>query len=452
MRMRELELVKTDSLKIEFKAKFDAYMKREQALETNMTKAYAFLWSQCSKAMQNKIEGRSEFISEIKGDPIKLMKAIKQHSLHYQDRKYEMAIVYDALRTMINLRQRENESLQEYTKRFKTSQEVMELHLGGCIELPKYMAQMKEYDSTDPDKIKMCKIRAYNQLMGYMYMENADKVKYGTLLSCLQTQISLGNNQYPKTLLEANNVLSNFKADNNLVRQKFNNSKKETNGNDEVLQVTLAQLDAKCKYKDKPKSEWAINKSKNKQQSHLNTESRPELQSTDTQSQTSRPASTTTSSIPGWGGVHMQFFQSDNMKDVILLDNQSTVSLFCNHKMVRNIRRVDQELVLQTNAGTLVTDMRAEVPQYGEVWYHPDAITNIFSFAEMEDKHPVRYNSKQEHAFIVSLPHKELKFTRNESGLYVFKPPYITDETRSEVNMMMDSVEENAKVFTEREI
>jgi hypothetical protein len=168
---------------IEFKAKFDAYMKREQALETNVTKAYAFLWSQCSKSMQNKIEGRSDFfLSEIEGDPIKLMKAVKQHSLHDQDRKYDMAIIYDALRTMLNLRQRENESLQEYTKRFKTSQEVMKSHLGGCIELPRYMAQMKENDLTEPDKLEMCKIHAYNQLMGYMYMENADKVKYGTLL------------------------------------------------------------------------------------------------------------------------------------------------------------------------------------------------------------------------------------------------------------------------------
>jgi hypothetical protein len=70
----------------------------------------------------------------------------------------------------------------------------------------------------------------------------------------------------------------------------------------------------------------------------------------------------------------------------------------------------------------------------------------------MEDKHLVRYNSKQEYAFNVSLPQKEVKFTRNESRLYVFTPPYITDETRSEVNMMIDSVEENAKNFTERQI
>ena len=242
--------------------------------------------------------------------------------------------------------------------------------------------------------------------------------------------MSLGNNQYPKTLQEANNVISNHKADN-LARYKPNNSKKEVNNNnnndnDEVLQISMAQMDGKCyccgksghkspacRYKDKPKAEWAINKSRNRQQSHLNTDTRQDTRSDDAQSQTQRTTSGSVSTITGWGGVHMQFFQSDNMRDVILLDNQSTVSLFCNSKMVRNIRRVDEELALQTNAGTLVTDMRAEVPQYGEVWYHPDAITNINSFAEMEDKHPVRYNSKKEHAFLVSLPEKEVKITRN---------------------------------------
>jgi hypothetical protein len=56
--------------------------------------------------------------------------------------------------------------------------------------------------------------------MGYMYMKNVDKAKYGTLLSGLQNQISLGKNQYSKTILEANNVRNNFKADNQ-VRQKI---------------------------------------------------------------------------------------------------------------------------------------------------------------------------------------------------------------------------------------
>ena len=63
---------------MEFKAEYDAYMRRKQSLETNMSKAYAFLWEQCSKGMQSKIEARSDFNSEVKGNPIELLKAIKQ--------------------------------------------------------------------------------------------------------------------------------------------------------------------------------------------------------------------------------------------------------------------------------------------------------------------------------------------------------------------------------------
>jgi hypothetical protein len=37
-------------------------------------------------------------------------------------------------------------------------------------------------------------------------------------------------------------------------------------------------------------------------------------------------------------------------------------------------------LVLAANAGELRTKLRATVPGYGEVWYNPKAITNIFSF------------------------------------------------------------------------
>jgi hypothetical protein len=65
--------------KIEFKAEFDGFMKRKQTLEANTTIAYAFLWELCAKAMQNKIESNSNFESTIKGNPIKLLKVIKQH-------------------------------------------------------------------------------------------------------------------------------------------------------------------------------------------------------------------------------------------------------------------------------------------------------------------------------------------------------------------------------------
>ena len=53
------------------------------------------------------------------------------------------------------------------------------------------------------------------QFLAYMYLNNADKSKYGSLLKGLSTQQSLNNDQYPKSVTEANNVLSNHPFDNN---------------------------------------------------------------------------------------------------------------------------------------------------------------------------------------------------------------------------------------------
>ena len=44
-------------------------------------------------------------------------------------------------------------------------------------------------------------------------------------------------------------------------------------------------------------------------------------------------------------------FQANDIKNVTLMDNQSTVSLFCNPELVNNNREVDEELILTTNAG-----------------------------------------------------------------------------------------------------
>jgi hypothetical protein len=92
----------------------------------------------------------------------------------------------------------------------------------------------------------------------------------------------------------------------------------------------------------------------------------------------------------GWAGVHHQYLQMEDMKDWILLDNESTVTIFCNPNMVNNIRLSKNNLLdLVTNAEILRTNHKATIPGWGEVWFNPHAITNIFSYAEMAQRHRI---------------------------------------------------------------
>ena len=74
--------------------------------------------------MKNKIESRSDY-NRIKNNPITLLVAIKEHTLNFQENRYSMSMIVDAMRTLFNTKQKEGESLQDYTKRFRVAQDVL---------------------------------------------------------------------------------------------------------------------------------------------------------------------------------------------------------------------------------------------------------------------------------------------------------------------------------------
>jgi hypothetical protein len=220
-----------------------------------------------------------------------------------------------------------------------------------------------------------------------------------------------------------------------------------------------------CRLKDKiPKEEWAINKAKAKEttkstkQSLLNTQSNnSKVNNNDS-----------TSSYEGWSAANVQFYQAKEMKNWILLDLGSTVDLFCNPNLVTNICTTTETLEVSTNGGKLFTNQKATVPNYSEVWYNPNAVTNIFCLSEMEKKHRITYNSTKEKALTVHLPNKEVKFKQSSNGIYYHKPRYntnmsndktlvnhtiipITTTTTNFIHVMIAGVDDNIKIAEEED-
>jgi len=77
----------------------------------------------------------------------------------------------------------------------------------------------------------------------------------------------------------------------------------------------------------------------------------------------------------------------------ILLDSQSTVAVFCNSKMLTNLREAKCHLTLHCNAGTVQVTMKGDLRGYGTVWYHPNGIANILSLNNVRKKYHVTFDS-----------------------------------------------------------
>ena len=99
-------------------------------------------------------------------------------------------------------------------------------------------------------KNKILQDQAFEQLLAYIYLENADQAKHGSILSGLDTQNSLGNDRYPKTVSEANSVLSNHRFDTNKsqINTTNKNSGEQSKQDPEQDKINLpfAQLVGKC--------------------------------------------------------------------------------------------------------------------------------------------------------------------------------------------------------------
>ena len=104
--------------------------------------------------MKSKIEARTDYQSNVHNNPIELLKAIKEHSLNYEETRYDMRIIANAFEACFNCRQKDNESLQDYTKRFKMARDVLHSHLGEVVRLHKVIKGDSTYDENDAQVVK----------------------------------------------------------------------------------------------------------------------------------------------------------------------------------------------------------------------------------------------------------------------------------------------------------
>ena len=247
--------------------------------------------------------------------------------------------------------------------------------------------------------------------------------------------------------------------------------------NEETLSLTFTKIEGKCyccgksghkspqrRFKNKLKSKWFINNvqltQKNKE---ITMKSINDTEETEESSVYSGNSTITSKSNPktiGWTNLHYTLsnynqHQSEIMKNLVLLDSDSTNTIFCNQAYVTNIRKAEKPFGIQTNGGTLIVTKQCNILHLGTHWFNENAITNI-SLADMSKKFRVAMDTQKENALIVHLNGKKIKFSQMPGDVYARKPKDNNDETinhnKQKETQNYLTVQDNYKFLSNRQI
>ena len=146
---------------------------------------------------------------------------------------------------------------------------------------------------------------------------------------------------------------------------------------------------------------------------------------------------------------HRKFTELD-LRNVLLLDNQSTFDLCCNKKFASKIIKAKNALQMTSNGGGLKITKKCKIPGYKYlVWYSKKAITNIICLKNLIKCYRVTYDNEVDTTFVVhysafGLP--DLLFEMHPCGLHVCYPKNMGEFG------FVQTVEDNMKLFSKRQI
>jgi hypothetical protein len=139
-------------------------------------------------------------------------------------------------------------------------------------------------------------------------------------------------------------------------------------------------------------------------------------------------------------------FDDLDLRNVLLLDNQSTFDLCCNKRFTLQVVKATNALMMTSNGGGLRITEKCKVSGYKyPVWYSKKAITNIICLKNLIKCYRVAYDSKLDTTFVVhrsafGLP--DLLFEMHPCGLHVCYPKKMGQFG------FVQTVHDNMKVFS----
>lgn len=200
--------------------KYDHYVRQDTLYRTQKAKVFNIILGQCTKVVRHKVEGTTSFSKVAKEwDVVGLLDTLKRILFDANDMVYVHVQAVKAWRELVNLKQNDDEALQEYYNRFVSIVEVVERSYGKIV--PEGIARTAEGYNDTPETVREVE---RNKILAIALMEGASNKAYWFVLKDLHKQYTLGMDNYPKTAEEALQILDTYSGGGSAGRKKKESS------------------------------------------------------------------------------------------------------------------------------------------------------------------------------------------------------------------------------------
>jgi hypothetical protein len=362
-------------LYIVWKFECESYNSRLVAMEANQHKLFTVILLQCSQSVKMKLEATTGYEKAKTGDNCKwLLTSLKNICHKFEHTENRFVALVNAKAAIFNCCQGQTQTTTDYYESFKELLSVLESYEGQLHDPAAAAPDSANVKALTTDAERNTFMR--DRYSAILFLRNSDSQRYDQLKLDLSNDFSKGRDEYPTSLTDAHQLLLTYKGVPATKRNPTSTPNRGGRGNGGR------------------------------------------------------------SGSPGRGGrtgrtfVQVAFclaqvenhFPDGIPNHYVLLDSDSTVSIFCNADLLTDIHDVDEPLYLETNGGGYqISTQMGTLADFGPVWYNPESIANVLSLAQVRMVRRVTMDTAELAAFHV---HKldgsgTTLFLEHESGLYL---------------------------------